>query len=210
MTTWTMLRSEGLAGEHQRNARRSGRARAPGRYCRPPRMRMTPISRPTKSGPCVGKVPAEAGALLLGGERAGDRHHRHDDRRSGRAAWRCRASCCTRACWRSGRRRPSRCCRSPRRRRRGFRTGRAGRRCRGWRAPIGSMTDDGGEAEDRERQDQHRQHRELHLARLDLLAEIFRRAADHQAGDEDGEDREDEHAVEARADAARQRSRRAG
>jgi hypothetical protein len=46
------------------------------------------------------------------------------------------------------------------------------------------------------------EHGHLHLARLDLLAEIFRRAADHQAGDEDREDDEQQHAVEAGADAA--------
>jgi hypothetical protein len=42
----------------------------------------------------------------------------------------------------------------------------------------------------------------LTLARLDLLADVLRRASDHQAGHEDGEDDEDQHAVEARADAA--------
>ena len=56
--------------------------------------------------------------------------------------------------------------------------------------------------QDAERQDEDREHRELHLVRLDLLAEVLGRAADHQAGDEDREDDEDEHAVEARADAA--------
>ena len=59
------------------------------------------------------------------------------------------------------------------------------------------------EAEHDQRIDQHRQHRELHLARLDLLAEIFRRAADHQTRDEHSDDRENEKAVEPRADAAR-------
>ena len=49
-------------------------------------------------------------------------------------------------------------------------------------------------------QDRDRDH--LHLVGLDLLAEVLGRAADHQAGDEDGEDREDQHAVQARADAA--------
>ena len=62
----------------------------------------------------------------------------------------------------------------------------------------------GRKAENDERQDQHRQHGELHLANLDLLAEELRRAADHQPGDEDCEDREDDHAVEPGADAARQ------
>src|SRR5207253_9402578 len=61
---------------------------------------------------------------------------------------------------------------------------------------------DGGEAEDHERQDEDREHRQLHLAALDLLAEVLGRATHHQAGDEDGEQREDQHAVEAAADAA--------
>ena len=49
---------------------------------------------------------------------------------------------------------------------------------------------------------QEREHGHLDLARLDLLAEIFRSAPDHQSGDEDGDHREEQHAVEARADAA--------
>ena len=44
--------------------------------------------------------------------------------------------------------------------------------------------------------------RELHLARLDLLADIFGGAPDHQPGHEHGENGIDEHAVEPRADAA--------
>ena len=44
--------------------------------------------------------------------------------------------------------------------------------------------------------------RELDLARLDLLAEELGRAADHQARDEDAEDDEQQHPVEARADPA--------
>ena len=59
-----------------------------------------------------------------------------------------------------------------------------------------------GEAQDRQRQDQDGEHRHLDFLRLDLLAEIFRRAADHQAGDEHRDDGEHQHAVEARADAA--------
>ena len=43
---------------------------------------------------------------------------------------------------------------------------------------------------------------QLDLAGGDLLAEVLRRAADHQAGDEDRHDRQHEHAVEAGADAA--------
>ena len=66
---------------------------------------------------------------------------------------------------------------------------------------VGGDADRGaGEHQDRRRQDRDRDH--LHVVALDLLAEILRRAADHQPGDEDGEDGEDEHAVEARADAA--------
>ena len=59
------------------------------------------------------------------------------------------------------------------------------------------------EAEHHQRIDQHRQHRELHFAHLDLLAEIFGRAPDHQSGDEHRDDRDDEKAVEPGADAAR-------
>ena len=53
-----------------------------------------------------------------------------------------------------------------------------------------------------QRQDQDGEHRHLDLLGLDLLADIFRRAADHQAGDEDREDDEQQHAVDAGADAA--------
>ena len=49
---------------------------------------------------------------------------------------------------------------------------------------------------------EQRQHRHLHVVGLDFLAEIFRRAADHQSGDEHGEHDEDEHSVKTRADAA--------
>ena len=47
------------------------------------------------------------------------------------------------------------------------------------------------------------EHDELHLGALDLLAEVLRRASDHEAGDEHREEGEHEHAVQARADAAR-------
>ena len=53
-----------------------------------------------------------------------------------------------------------------------------------------------------EREDQHREHRHLHVVGLDLLAQVLGRPADHQAGDEHGEDDEDQHPVQARADAA--------
>ena len=50
--------------------------------------------------------------------------------------------------------------------------------------------------------DQH-DHDELDVVGVDLLAEVFRRAAHHQSGDEDGEDNKDEHAVEPGAYAAK-------
>ena len=52
------------------------------------------------------------------------------------------------------------------------------------------------------RQAQDGEHRHLDLLRLDLLAQVLRRAPDHQAGDEHRDDHEDQHAVEARAHAA--------
>ena len=60
----------------------------------------------------------------------------------------------------------------------------------------------GGEHQDGDRRSQHRKHRHLDVEGFDFLAEIFGRAADHQAGDEDGEDDEDEHAVQSGADPA--------
>src|ERR1039457_5965419 len=61
---------------------------------------------------------------------------------------------------------------------------------------------DGGSHENRKSQDEHREHRELHLFGLDLLAKVLGSAPDHEARDEDREDDEEEHSVEARADAA--------
>ena len=53
-----------------------------------------------------------------------------------------------------------------------------------------------------ESQDENDEGSHLHVVRLDLLAEILRRATDHQAGDEDRDDHIDQHAVKTRADAA--------
>ena len=61
---------------------------------------------------------------------------------------------------------------------------------------------DRGQAKIHQRQDQDGEHGHLDLLRLDLLADIFGRAADHQTGDEHGEDDEEQHAVDAGADAA--------
>ena len=68
-------------------------------------------------------------------------------------------------------------------------------------APVGDARPGGG-TEGRRREDDKDQHHELDVVGLDLLAEILGRAADHQPGDEDREDHEHHHAVEARADAA--------
>ena len=70
------------------------------------------------------------------------------------------------------------------------------------RDPVGHDHRPGRKAEDEQREDERIEHRQLHLARLDLLAQVLGRAADHQAGDEDGEDHEDQHPVHPGADAA--------
>src|SRR6478752_1279456 len=63
---------------------------------------------------------------------------------------------------------------------------------------------EGGEAEDAGAEHQRADHRHLDLERLDLLAEIFRRPADHLAGDEHGENRaDDQHPVDPGPDPAR-------
>ena len=53
-----------------------------------------------------------------------------------------------------------------------------------------------------QRQYQNGEHRHLDFLGFDLLADIFRRAANHQAGDENRNDDEQQHAVHAGADAA--------
>src|ERR1035438_6510094 len=60
----------------------------------------------------------------------------------------------------------------------------------------------GREAEDAHRQHEHDEHDHLDFLLLDLLAEILRRAADHHTGEEYRQDGEQEHAVQARSDAA--------
>ena len=61
---------------------------------------------------------------------------------------------------------------------------------------------DRGPDQHEQRRDQDHDRGHLHLEGLDLLAEVLRRAPDHQAGDEHRDDREHQHAVQARADAA--------
>ena len=67
---------------------------------------------------------------------------------------------------------------------------------------LGDTDRDRREHQDRQREDQHDEHRHLHVVGLDLLAQVLRRAADHQAGDEHRQDDEDEDAVHPGADAA--------
>ena len=69
------------------------------------------------------------------------------------------------------------------------------------RAPLRADRERGGH-EHHHRHGDRAEDRQLDLARLDLLAEELRRAPDHQAGDEDAEDDEQQHRVQARADAA--------
>ena len=59
-----------------------------------------------------------------------------------------------------------------------------------WRAEERRHRGDARQHEHRQRKDEHGQHRHLDFVGLDLLAEIFRRAPDHQPGDEDGENDE--------------------
>jgi hypothetical protein len=53
-----------------------------------------------------------------------------------------------------------------------------------------------------QRRHQNRDGGHLHLKGFDLLAQVFRRTADHQAGDEHRHDGEHQHAVQTGTDAA--------
>ena len=59
-----------------------------------------------------------------------------------------------------------------------------------------------GRHQHRQRREQRRQRGELDLARLDLLAQVLGRPAHHQPADEDRQEDEEQHRVEAGADAA--------
>ena len=61
--------------------------------------------------------------------------------------------------------------------------------------PNGSTTAAAVKQSIRQRQHQDGKDRHLDLLSLDLLAEIFRRAADHQARHEHGDDDHQQHAV---------------
>src|SRR5579884_746394 len=63
--------------------------------------------------------------------------------------------------------------------------------------PAGVQGDgDGGEDEHGDRHHEHGERRELHLARLDLLAQVLGRAPDHEPAQEHGDDGEQEDGVE--------------
>ena len=147
-------------------------------------IRMTPTTRPTNRPPVVGKRAGRRRDRLLAGERAGDRHRRHDheeaaDEHRDRTGDVVEEGVAGEAG--EGRAVVA-----------GLRgvgiehLGEAVRPGIGHRGDRGRIDHgDRGPAEDHQRQDQDGEHRHLDLARLDLLADIFRRAADHQAGDED-------------------------
>ena len=121
---------------------------------------------------------------------------------SARTASRSRARCCRRACWPRARRTRCRCCCPPRRTRTGSRRSRARPGLATPALPGSTSTAMAVPTEHHERRQQDRDRGHLHLERLDLLAEILGRAADHEPGDEHRDDREHDHAVEPRADAA--------
>src|SRR3984885_4918795 len=68
-------------------------------------------------------------------------------------------------------------------------------------ARLGHRRDRGAD-QHQERRHQNHDRGHFHFERLDLLADVFRRATDHQSRDEHGHDGEYQHAVETRSDAA--------
>ena len=142
---------------------------------------MTPTNQPTNSGEWVGSVPALAGTRFFAARLPAIARVGHDRARSARSTWRSRAPCCRTAC-------------SP--------TSPAnalplllpadenaystslkpcGPLLKMPATPAGVDDRDGRAHQHGDDRDQHDQRRHLHLERLDLLAEVFRRAADHQA-----------------------------
>ena len=161
-----------------------GPSASAGKKVRPPTIRITPTSRPTNRPPVVGKVPADGGTDLLGRERAGDRHGR-DDHPEAADQHRDGAGDVVeeRVAGQAGEGRAVVA---------GLRGVGVEHLGEAVRAGIGHRGDrrrdhhgDRGPAEIHQRQDQDGEHRHLDLLGLDLLADIFGRAADHQAGDED-------------------------
>src|SRR6266566_1572108 len=71
------------------------------------------------------------------------------------------------------------------------------------REPLGDRHGEGGSAQNQQGRDQQGQHRHHDLLALDLLAQVLRRTPHHEAGDEDRDDGEVEHAVESCADTSK-------
>ncbi len=173
-----------------------------GRKVRATRINVTPATMPTNCGRWVGSVPTDSGVLPCAGKRSGQREH-EDDRQEPAEHHR-QAECGVvpngvHADAREGR---------------AVVVGRGGERVEHLRKAVragvehacalaGHRHRDGGSCQHEQRGDQEVRCGELDLARSDLLAEVLRCAADHQAGDEHRDDRQDEHAVQAGADAAR-------
>ena len=178
-----------------------GPSASAGKNVRPPTTRMTPTTRPTNRPPVVGNVPADAGDALLFRQRAGDRHGRDDHEE---AADKHRDG--------AGDVVEHRIAGEPREGRAviaGLRAVGVKHLAEAVRSGVGHGSHRGRidhrdrrPAKDHQRQDQDGEHGHLDFLGLDLLADIFGRAADHQAGDEDRQDDEQQHAVQAGADAA--------
>ena len=125
-------------------------------------------------------------------------------KRSGRAASRWRASCSRKDYWRRGRQRPSRYCRSPTNRHTAISDRPCGPALARLSSAFGSIAPKAEKPRIASGKISNASIAELHFPGFDLLAEIFRRAADHQTCDEHCDDGEHEHAVKARTGAARQ------
>src|SRR5450755_1726653 len=145
-----------------------------GKNVKPPTTRMTPTTRPTNKPPVVGKVPDEAGMLFF--------------------------STSEPAIAMAGmimRKRPTNIATPPVRLK-----NTVWARIAELRQRVRIDCRDRGPAEIHQRQHQDGQHGHLDFLGLDFFADIFRRAPDHEAGDENRDDDEQQHAVKAGTDTA--------
>ena len=172
-----------------------------GKKSRPPTIRITPISRTTNSEPGGGKGAGGRRRDLLGDQSAGDRHRRNDDDEASEQHRHAQHDVVVEGV--GGEAGEGRA----------VVAGRRGIGVEDLAEPVRPRILHAGQhpraappparaAEDGQREDQDGEHRQLHLLGGDLLAEILRRSPDHQSGDEHRQDDEDQHAVEAGADAA--------
>ena len=165
-------------------------------------MTITATSSTVKVGPVVGKVPRLCRHRLLARHRAGDGDQRREEQEApdqhGEAAGhvvQVGVAC-------SGPRRPSRCCRSSRCRRTGSRVSPCGPALRIEAVPHVPSTATAAKSRMLAGEIKQGQAGHLDLEALDLLAQVLRRAAHHQPGDEHGQDGVHQHAVEPGADPA--------